>query len=235
MFQPFLNLLRNAPDRDDVFNPWWERDPQHDLDDCDTPAIRRRHLRAYLEHRAGHAKYLLVAEALGYQGGHFSGIPMTSERMLLGHQSVDPKVIFPGPAARRTSRPELKKDGFIEPTGTIVWGALSSSGLDPRAFVLWNAYPWHPFRKKDGLLSNRAPAKDELGHGAVVLRELMGQLGVSNILAIGRNAERVLAEMGLEAGVARHPANGGATQFREAFTRWVAKQQIQELSRQPRL
>ncbi|MCB2156519.1 uracil-DNA glycosylase [bacterium] len=222
----FEELLADSPERDDLYNPWWHCDPDHDIPDFDTAAIRRTHLRAYLQHRAGRAKYLLVAEALGYQGGHFSGIPMTSERMLLGHQAVEPTVIFPSPMPQRTSRPELKKNGFIEPTGTIVWGAILNSGHDPREFVLWNAYPWHPYHKNKGLLSNRPPAKSELPHGEVVLRELMTQLGVDNVLAIGRNAERVLGEIGIQTGVARHPANGGANEFRRQFTQWL--QEIDE-------
>ena len=58
------------------FNPWGESDPLHDCDQ-QGPQIRRRQLQQYLGERHGSGKTLLLAEAIGYQGGHFSGIPMT--------------------------------------------------------------------------------------------------------------------------------------------------------------
>src|SRR5439155_21423002 len=103
----------------------------------------------------------IVGEALGYRGGHFSGIPMTSERMLLGKQ---PDVlaalcerrnlleranddcrksrlgIIAGIKPRRTSKASVCLNGFSEPTATIVWGALLKIGLLPYEFVLWNAF-----------------------------------------------------------------------------------------------
>ncbi len=63
-----------------VFNPWGECDPQHDLDDNGVQ-IRQRQLLQYLLERIGNADTLLLAEAISYQGGQFSGIPMTSERL----------------------------------------------------------------------------------------------------------------------------------------------------------
>ncbi len=78
----FLLLLRKSPSGA-VFNPWWEVDDQNDIG-RHAPAIRRRQLRAYLRKRLRKANVAIIGEALGYRGGHFSGIPMTSERLLLG-------------------------------------------------------------------------------------------------------------------------------------------------------
>src|ERR1700757_838418 len=78
----FLRLLKKSPSGA-VFNPWWEIDEQNDAD-RNAPAIRRNQLRAYLHKRLGKARLAVIGEAVGYRGGHFSGIPMTSERLLLG-------------------------------------------------------------------------------------------------------------------------------------------------------
>ena len=78
----FLRLLKASPSGA-VFNPWWQMDEENDIGSHST-AIRRKHLAVYFRERLGKARLAIVGEALGYRGGHFSGIPMTSERMLLG-------------------------------------------------------------------------------------------------------------------------------------------------------
>jgi len=112
----FLRLLKTSPSGA-VFNPWWQIDEEHDIDPQGA-AIRRKHLAVYFRERLGKAGLALVGEALGYRGGHFSGIPMTSERMLLRRQQQ----ILVGVKPRRTSKPNVCPNGFSEPTATIVWG-----------------------------------------------------------------------------------------------------------------
>ena len=80
--EKFIRLLKQSPSGA-VFNPWWQVDEQNDID-RNGPVIRRNHLRAYLRKRLGKVKVAVIGEALGYRGGHFSGIPMTSERIFLG-------------------------------------------------------------------------------------------------------------------------------------------------------
>src|SRR4029077_15451563 len=136
----FLRLLKRSPSGA-VFNPWWEADAQNDIAPS-APTIRRKQLHAYLEKRLGKAQLAVIGEALGYRGGHFSGIPMTSERLLLGRSKqfqLKPADFF-GINPRRTSKPEKWPGGFSEPTATIVWGALLRLGLKPAQFVLWNAF-----------------------------------------------------------------------------------------------
>ncbi|NOY13662.1 MAG: uracil-DNA glycosylase [Deltaproteobacteria bacterium] len=200
----------------EVFNPWGETDRQHDIDQ-QGPQIRRRQLQQYLAERIGRADTLLLAEAIGYQGGHFSGIPMTSERLLLGglaHKNLTPELVFSDLTPQRTSRPELRPLGFTEPTATIVWGFLAEQGIDPRSVVLWNAFPWHPFHPEKGLLSNRTPKETELAAGHRVLRHLL-QLGqFRQLIAVGEKSAAQLQQLGIAAAKVRHPANGGAGKFR---------------------
>lgn len=212
----FFKLLRTAP-ATAVFNPWHQRDMAHDAVKS-APSIRRAQLRAYLEERQ-QARIILLAEALGYQGGHFTGIPMTSERLLLGHlrpRGLAPEMVFTGPA-RRTSREDLKPNGFTEPTCTVVWKCLLEAGLDPRMVILWNAFPWHPYKPEKGMLSNRTPTEAELILGRPVLAALRSYASAATLLAVGQKSGALLAGMGLTPEVLRHPANGGAALFRAQF------------------
>ena len=221
----FLGLLAETPASEAVFNPWYQRDEPHECTE-QAPAIRRRQLRGYLADRLDRGRFLLIGEALGYQGGHFSGLAMTSERILLGHKADDgipasavlPSSIQP----TRTSDPELKPHGFSEPTATVVWGALLDSGVDPRDFVLWNAFAWHPYETEGGMLTNRKPLADELRAGAESLNAFLALFPAAEVLAVGAVAHQVLADQGVSAPRMRHPAHGGAPKFRRQWSKVMA-------------
>jgi uracil-DNA glycosylase len=219
----FLRLLEKSPSGA-VFNPWWQADKQNDID-RNAPAIRRKHLRAYLRKRLGRAKLVVIGEALGYRGGHFTGIPMTSERMLLGKKRDDgiaPEHVFSSIKPRRTSNPQKCPDGFWEPTATIVWSSLLRLGLKPQQFVLWNAFPWHSFDPRRGMLSNRMPNKSERSAGLAVLKAFLDLFPCDEIVALGNVAASQLQELNVESHRVRHPASGGAKLFRQQIGR-VAK------------
>jgi Uracil DNA glycosylase superfamily len=205
----FLRLLKRSPSGA-VFNPWWQVDEQNDTGPS-APAIRRKQLRAYLQQRLGKEKLALIGEAVGYRGGHFSGIPMTSERLLLGKQ---PEVVATPYKPQRTSKPEKCPNGFSEPTATIVWGTLLRLGLKPDQFVLWNAFPWHSFDPRHGMLSNRMPDKSERSAGLPVLKAFLELFPCDQVVALGKVAAAGLDQLGIAADCVRHPASGGATLFR---------------------
>ena len=207
--EKFVQLLKKSPSGA-VFNPWWQVDEKNDIGPS-APAIRRKQLRAYLRQRLGKEKLALIGEAVGYRGGHFSGIPMTSERLLLGKQ---PDVVATLYKPQRTSKPEKCPNGFSEPTATIVWGTLLRLGLKPDQFVLWNAFPWHSFDPRHGMLSNRMPDKSERAAGLPVLRAFLELFPWDQVVALGKVAAAGLDQLGIAAHCVRHPASGGARLFR---------------------
>ena len=211
----FLRLLKRSPSGA-VFNPWWEVDEENDIARA-APIIRRQQLRAYLRKRLGKAKLVLIGEAVGYRGGHFSGIPMTSERILLGRSNkvrMKSDELFSAVKPRRTSKPERCPEGFSEPTATIVWVALLRLGLKPDQFVLWNAFPWHSFDSHRSMLSNRTPNESERSTGLPVLKAFLKLFPCKQVVALGKIAAAQLQKLGVNAHCVRHPASGGARLFR---------------------
>src|SRR4029453_15817004 len=220
--EKFIRLLKESPSSD-VFNPWWEVDKENDIGP-NAPGIRRRQLGAYLCKRLKTARLAVIGEALGYRGGHFSGIPMTSERILLGKKKddgIEPAQIFSSTTPRRTSKPKKCPDGFSEPTATIVWGTLLKLGLSPEQFVLWNAFPWHSFDSRVGILSNRMPTKSERPAGLPVLSAFLDLFSYNKVIALGNLAASQLKELNVEMHLVRHPASGGAKLFRQQIAKIV--------------
>ena len=214
--EEFISLLKQSPPVKGIFNPWRDVDRENDRDSR-APEIRTDQLRHYLLERLRKARYLLIAEAVGYQGGHFSGIPMTSERILLGYKNKEgilPQHVLAGLEPQRTSKPEIIPKGFSEPTATIVWGTLLRLGLEPTDFVLWNAFPWHPYDPQRGLLSNRRPRVEELKYGLPVLEKFLQIFHGGRIVALGKISAGIFTDMGIACHEVRHPANGGAGAFR---------------------
>lgn len=213
----FVEALKSKP-TESLFNPWFEKDPYHDARP-DAPEIRKQQLQNYLTERLDSAKYLFIAEALGYQGGHFTGIAMTSERILLGHQwekyGIRPDHVIKKNDVYRTSSENVNSLGMSEPTATIIWGAIIESGINPHETVLWNAVPWHPYNPAKGLLSNRTPVQSELEEGYRFLNQFLEIFPGRKVIAVGRKCEESLNHLGIDHIAVRHPANGGAPKFRQ--------------------
>lgn len=217
----FLRRLKKSPSGA-VFNPWWQIDEENDIPQA--PRIRREQLRAYLCDRLGKARLVIIGEALGYRGGHFSGIPMTSERLLLGRKTgIAPERILLGITPQRTSKPQKCPDGFSEPTATIVWSTLLRLELSAAEFVLWNAFPWHSFDPRRGRLSNRTPTNSEQSAGIPVLKAFLDLFPCHEVVALGRIAAAQLKDLAVSARYVRHPASGGAKLFRHQVAKIVAK------------
>lgn len=216
----FVSMLSKHPAMAQVFNPWRDVDTAYDC----TPkaaAIRCEQLTAYLSERLDSVKTVLIAEAPGYQGARFSGMAMTSERILLGkHAAVRAEHVFVG-AAQRTSRADSTRggeQGMNEPTATVVWSHLMQAGFDARSFVLWNTFAFHPHSAGEPM-TNRTPTTSEVAQAAPLLHQFLALFPNARIIALGRIAERTLGEFGVKAMAVRHPSMGGAAQFREQMAR----------------
>lgn len=223
----FLEKLKESPSSTSVFNPWWQNDPKNDASPK-SPEHRRNNLNAYLTDRLLSADILLLGEAMGYQGGHFSGIAMTSERILLGKHSkkeLNKSLVCESIKYPRTSNPEININGFNEPTATVVWQAILQSGFDPRKIVIWNAFPWHPY-VKGNILSNRTPGQDEMERGVEILRDLLDLFNFKTVVGVGKKSEKLLLEAQINNIAVRHPANGGATLFRKQFEQIMLTQEL---------
>lgn len=216
----FMNKLQSYHSPQ-VFNPWRDFDSSCDIGE-QAPVIRSANLRRYLELRPT-PHYLFIAEALGYQGGHFSGIAITSERIILGnHPDVEQQSVLGEWHYQRTSDPSSvllnrtqKLLGFNEPTDTVVWNALNKHGVAAFDVILWNIFPFHPY--KDGnLLSNRTPTQQELDAGIEYAQLLLKLHPGMRIVAIGQKAAGTLARYGVDCLAVPHPSMGGAERFRTA-------------------
>lgn len=180
-----------------VFNPWAETDP---LDVAAGYLDRQGRLE---RHFTCEPRFLLVGEAPGYQGCHFSGVPFTNEALI--YAGIIPRL---SPENRFTTRDKP----WSEPSATIVWRTLAELGIADKT-VLWNAFAWHPYKPGEPM-SNRALSKAELEAGRDILGAVCERFKGARLVAVGRVAERTLKYLGFTPdGAVRHPSMGGATKF----------------------
>ena len=168
------------------------------------PAIRLANLRHYLEERE-RADVVAVGEAAGYQGMRWSGIAFTSEFDLLR---------WGDPFRRSSGRDRPWK----EPSGTIVHGVLEELNAERRV-ILWNTVPTHP-HLRDKPLSNRRPTREEITAGSAYVQRLLAIVQPQQIIGVGRIACAAFPE----ARYVRHPAQSGATAFRNGIRQILGDQ-----------
>lgn len=190
----FLRQLYRAPHTPKRFNPYRRR-------------ILRHNLRLYLEQmQAQQPQVLLVGEALGYRGGRLTGVPFSSEKLLIHGYEQSPIL---GAQYGYTLPQKATQSLASEQTATIVWKTISTLSTVP---LLWNAYPFHPHHPQKPQ-SNRPPTAAELTEGAQFLHTLCQLYTLKQIIAVGNKAHTSLTKIGLPHQKVRHPAYGGKADF----------------------
>ena len=171
------------------------------LDCHGAAAIRGQNLERYLlSFIERPPKIIIVGEAAGYRGNRFTGIPFTSEYMLLNHPFFKGKGFAPS-----SNRPQP----WREASACIVWETFD---LLSEPFLLWGMVPFHP-HKPGKPLSNRAPTRPEIESGMVFFRDMRHMFPKSKLVAAGRIAERMLATGNFAHTAVRHPSHGGKADF----------------------
>lgn len=183
---------------DAVFNPYSDICPLHDR--ADAPQRRRANLRRFLESVADdEVDSIWIARDLGYRGGRRTGLPLTDEMHLQTFSEI-----YGLPLSRATKGPPM-----AERTAAIIWRVLQQIN---RPVFLWNIFPLHPFEPGDPL-SNRCHTRAEREMVSEFLFTLLDMLRPRRVIAIGRDAQKALAEMSLDCHAVRHPSYGGQSEF----------------------
>lgn len=213
--------LRFARRRLAALAPWFARLQQftdrpdaHALYDPATAAgrIRYANLQVYLRQLLPwKPTVLLVGEAPGYRGAWRTGVNFCSEKIMMGPK--DRFGLFGGAVAGYR---------LIEP-GPRLWGEASATIVQrvfqelPAPPLVWPAFPMHPHRP--GIdASNRTPTPAELRADArPQLEQLIALYRPTSVAAVGNVGQAVLAALGIEAVKIRHPAHGGAEEFRRGL------------------
>lgn len=168
---------------------------------CEGSQFRRTNLLLYLREMAERQPgIMLVGEAPGYKGCRLTGVPFTSEDVVSRGVACG---LFGMDKGYRVA------GGGREQTASIVWGVLGQLDTVP---LLWNAYPFHPFREDDER-TNRAPSSCEIKAGAAFMLELCEIFGVEKVIAVGNKAEIALQVTGMRGEKIRHPSHGGKAAF----------------------
>lgn len=194
----FVHSLACAATPENVFNQYAQKEPAN--------AVRRSNLRRYLRAISQRQpRMVLVGEAAGYRGCRLTGVPFTSERIMLdsvtGRNFLGDERGF----VKTGERPRT----VGEQSATIVWGTLQELRPLP---LLWNALPFHPHRPLEPW-SNRTPTRAELELGQPFLRHFLKLFPLELIVAVGNKADEALGQQQIPHRKVRHPAHGGKAEF----------------------
>ncbi|ERI93798.1 hypothetical protein HMPREF1982_01561 [Clostridiales bacterium oral taxon 876 str. F0540] len=172
--------------------------------------IRRKNLLLYLKKMYKiKPKVILIGEAPGYRGCRLTGVPFTSEHLLMNNmKGLD---LFGREAGYKLAKEKEKL--LKEATATMIWETLLRYDIISLA---WNAFPFHPHKKDNGE-SNRTPLKGELMIGEKPLLQMIEMFNIKKVVAVGGKADQTLTKLNISCHKVRHPAQGGKNDFVEGI------------------
>jgi uracil-DNA glycosylase len=205
----FIEGLAKTKPTKHAVNPWDYSKKENE--------IRRKNLKAYLLILLkNNSSVLLVGEAPGYRGTRLTGVPFSSEKIILTNSFFTTNKDFDI---------ENKNNPTAESSASIVWKTMDELKFYP---LIWASFPFHP-HEPGNYLTNRAPTKEELIMGQSFLISLLDIFKIKSIVAIGRAAERTLAGLNMPiATQIRHPSHGGASQFRGGLRLFVETTRVSQ-------
>jgi len=163
--------------------------------------IRRDNLIKYLTlYQNKRVDILCIGEAPGYKGSLKTGVPFSSEEILITNKFFTSSKAF---------KIENRANPSWEMSAKIVWQAMDHLHFYP---LIWSAFPFHPHEAKK-TESNRRPTSKEIEFGAKFLRELIKIFEIKHFVSVGRIAEKSLCDLGFKSIYIRHPSHGGAELF----------------------
>jgi hypothetical protein len=191
-----------------LFNPW------ADICAFDAPTNGpEAKLTRLAAHLSCDPQFILCGEAPGYLGCRHSGIAFTSESLLLN--GAIPRV------PREISALTISDRPLKEQSATIVWKALYDLKIAEHV-ILWNAINLHPHLIANHR-KNRTPSFAEVSLGKPAIEILLNAYPDARLIAVGRKAEELFTSMKISVhGCVRHPANGGAPEFRSGMAKLVS-------------
>ncbi|AFS79784.1 uracil-DNA glycosylase-like protein [Gottschalkia acidurici 9a] len=198
----FVEELANMEVTPNVYNQYSYK--------CQENSVRRNNLLIYLKQMYKlKPKIILVGEAPGYRGCRLTGVPFTSEHLLMNN--IEGLELFGKDKGYRLA---VEKDKLLkEATATMIWRTLLEYNM---MTLSWNAFPFHP-HKKDNEESNRTPLKKELLIGEKPLLQMIEMFNIQKLVAVGNKAHENLSKLGITCEKVRHPAQGGKNEFVEGI------------------
>lgn len=201
-FKEFVDELAVTEVTPNVYNQYSYESVEND--------VRRKNLLIYLNRMYKlKPRIILVGEAPGYRGCRITGVPFTSDHLLMNN--MDGLNLFGRESGY--SLADYNKKLQKEATATIIWETLIKYDLMALA---WNAFPYHP-HKKENDESNRTPLKGELLIGEKFLIKMIEMFEIKKVVAVGNKADESLKRLSISATKIRHPSQGGKNEFVEGI------------------